>query len=90
MTIIRKGITKMGNEKDLPIVDSKATGENIKRLMRLKKITISQLQVKLGMASATNIYAWCRGKYVPSTDRLLQLAYIFGCKVDDILVAEEK
>ena len=75
---------------DLPIIDNIKTGENIKRLMRLKKITVSQLQMKLGMASATNIYEWCRGRYVPSSDRLLQLAYIFGCKVDDILVAEEK
>lgn len=77
----------MANE-NLPILDRKATGENIKRLMRLNHITVSQLQMKLGMASATNIYAWCRGDIVPSPDRLLHLAYIFGCRVDEILKVE--
>lgn len=72
----------------LPTINKAKTGENIKRLMRLKRITISQLQIKLGMASATNIYAWCRGEYTPSPDNLVQLAYILGCKVDDILITE--
>lgn len=77
----------MGDSK-LPILDRAATGENIKRLMRLNHITVSQLQLRLGMASATNIYAWRRGEIVPSPDRLLHLAYIFGCKVDEILKVE--
>lgn len=74
----------------LPILDKAATGANIKRLMRLNHITISQLQMNLGMASATNIYAWCRGDLTPSSDRLLHLAYIFKCKVDDILVVKQE
>ncbi len=44
-------------DRQLPILDKVATGANIKRLLRLKHMTISQLQVSLGMASATNI-AW--------------------------------
>jgi transcriptional regulator with XRE-family HTH domain len=78
----------MGENK-LPILDKVATGANIKRLLRLKHMTISQLQVSLGMASATNIYAWCRGEMTPSADRLVHLASIFGCKVDDILIIKE-
>ena len=74
----------------LPILDKTATGSNIKRLMRLNHITVSQLQITLGMASATNIYAWCRGEITPSSDRLVQLARIFKCKVDDILVIQEE
>ena len=77
----------MGDSK-LPTLDRAATGANIKRLMRLNHITVSQLQMKLEMASATNVYAWCRGEIVPSPDRLLHLAYIFGCKVDEILIVE--
>ena len=77
----------MGDSK-LPTLDRVATGANLKRLMRLNHITVSQLQMKLGMASATNIYAWCRGEIVPSPDRLIHLSYIFGCKVDEILKVE--
>lgn len=75
--------------KVLPHINKVKTGENLKRLMRYKHITISQLQMKFGMASATNIYAWCRGEYVPSPEYLVQLASILDCKVDDILIVEE-
>lgn len=74
---------------NLPNLDKLETGHNIKRLMRLNHLSISQLQVKLGMASATNIYAWCRGEITPSPDRLVHLASIFGCTVNDILVIKE-
>lgn len=74
---------------NLPSIDKKATGENIKRLMRLNHIVVSQLQLTLGMASATNIYKWCRGELTPSTDRLVHLSRIFDCKIEDILVVKE-
>jgi len=73
----------------LPSVDKVKTGENIKRLMRLNHITISQMQLRMEMASATNIYCWCRGEFLPSPDRLLQMARMFNCKIDDILVEME-
>jgi len=79
----------MGEVK-LPILDRTATGENIKRLMRLNHITVSQLQMNLGMASATNVYKWCRGEILPSADRLLHLALIFNCHIEDILVTEKE
>lgn len=70
----------------LPTIDKEQTGENIKRLLKENHMTISQLQLKLEMASATNIYAWCRGEILPSPDRLLHLSLIFGCSIDDILI----
>lgn len=74
---------------NLPSIDKVETGENIKRLMRLNHITVSQLQQLLGVSSATNIYQWCRGEIMPSPDRLVHLSAIFGCKIDDILVIKE-
>lgn len=73
----------------LPTINKKETGENIKRLMRLNHMSISQLQVELGMASATNIYAWCRGEIIPSADRLVHLSNLLGCTIEEILVIEE-
>jgi transcriptional regulator with XRE-family HTH domain len=73
----------------LPSIDKKETGENIKRLMRLNHIAITQLQLTLGMSSATNIYKWCRGELTPSSDRLVHLSRIFNCKIEDILVVKE-
>lgn len=73
---------------DLPMIDTVATGENIKRLMRLRHLSISQLQIKLGLSSAVSIYSWCRGECVPSPNRLVHLAKIFECTVDEILITE--
>ena len=78
----------MAND-NLPMIDRAATGTNIKRLMRLNHLTVSQLQLKLGMASATNVYAWCRGEIVPSPDRLVHLSRLFKCTIEDILVVKE-
>lgn len=75
--------------RNLPRVDKKGTGDNIKRLMRLKHMSISQMQLEMGMASATNIYAWCRGEVIPSADRLIHLTILLDCTLEDILAIEE-
>ena len=72
----------------VPTIDIKATGENIKRLMKQNHYTISSLQVELRMANSTLIYCWTRGERLPNANHLLQLARVFGCHIDDILVEE--
>lgn len=76
-------------ERKLPAIDKAETGANIKRLMRVNHISITQLQLTLGMSSATNIYKWCRGELTPSSDRLVHLSRIFKCRIEDILVVKE-
>ena len=78
------------NREDLPNIDNKATGENISRLMRLNHMTMGDLQFAFRFQSANNLYKWRRGDGLPSADNLVKLAYLFNCKVDDILVLEDK
>ena len=78
----------MANE-NLPMIDKVETGKNIKRLMRKNNIAITQLQLTLGMSSATNIYKWCRGELTPSSDRLVHLSRLFKCTIEDILIVKE-
>lgn len=73
----------------LPTVNKVETGANIRRILRLNHMSISQLQMELKMTSATQIYSWCRGDYMPSIDRLVQMSRLFNCKVEDLLVMEE-
>lgn len=73
----------------LPRVDKYKTGDNIKRLMRLKKIDAFELSQILGLRSTTSVYQWCQGKIVPNADSLVKLARIFNCTCDDILIVEE-
>ena len=70
----------------LPEIDKKATGENIKRLMRKRHLQIVDIQNALRVSSATNIYAWCRGDMMPRVDQLVKLSAILGCTIDEIIV----
>lgn len=73
----------------LPTIDVVATAENICRLMKERRLTVGQLQMMFGFQSATNIYSWRQGRFIPSSDHLVALAYIFDCKIEDILVVKE-
>lgn len=77
------------SRNDLPIIDKERTGNKIKMLMQQKHMSTIQLQCELGMASAILVYKWLNGTHIPSTERLLQLATIFNCKIEDILVISE-
>lgn len=73
---------------NLPVINKQATGENIKRLMKKAKMGTFELQNHLNLTSASTIYLWCRGEYIPNAESLVKLAYLFGCTIDDILVTE--
>lgn len=40
--------------------------------------------------SAQNVYNWEAGSYYPSKDRLLSIAELYGCSVDELLRGEVK
>ena len=73
----------------IPIVNVKATGENIKRLLIEAGMTVKDLQKIFGFATPQAIYKWIRGLALPTVDNLLILAKVFGVTVDDILVVNE-
>ena len=76
------------SDKNLPEINTQETALNIIRLMRQNKIDNYDLMMTLHYSSPTNIYNWKNGKYLPSADSLVKLAYIFGCEVTDILVVD--
>ena len=73
----------------IPIVNVKATGENIKRLLIEAGMTVKDLQKIFGFATPQAIYKWIRGEALSTVDNLLILAKVFGVTVDDILVVNE-
>ena len=76
-------------DKNLPSIDKEKTGENIRRLMRLNRMSTWDVQKALDFQSGRNVYSWTQGKVIPSAENLMRLAYLFNCKVDDILIKEE-
>lgn len=70
----------------MPVIDMKATGENIKRFMEEKGITVTEMYNILGFANGQAIYKWFRGESLPKIDNLVVVAATLDAKIDDILV----
>lgn len=73
---------------DRSFINVIGTGENIYRLMWLNNLSVKDVQAAFGFTTPQAIYKWINGKNLPSLDNLVNLARIFKCKVDDILVVD--
>ena len=69
-----------------PVIDMKATGQNIHRLREQKGVSVRELSRFLGLSDVQAIYKWQRGKSLPSTDNLVALSRFLDTPIDQILV----
>lgn len=76
-------------EKEMPVIDIKATGEKINELRDAAGITVKDIQLIMGFSSPYPIYKWIHGKNLPAIDNLVILATLFGVKMDDIVIVAE-
>lgn len=67
------------------IIDSIATGQNIKKLMKLHNHSVAHLS-KLSGLSPTTITNYRSGYTVPNLHNLCVLASIYGVQISDIIV----
>jgi len=72
----------------VPVIDLRATGQNIKSLRVAAGISVRDLQNILGFTNPQAIYKWQNGDSLPSIDNLVILAAVLGVTVDEILVVE--
>lgn len=68
------------------IIDSIATGQNIKKLMKLHNHSVAHLS-KLSGLSPTTITNYRSGYNVPNLHNLCVLASIYGVQISDIIVS---
>lgn len=61
--------------------------ENIKRIRKARNLTQDEVAEACGVDRAT-ISKWETGEFSPRVDKLVKLANILGCTVDELL--EEK
>lgn len=71
-----------------PVIDTEATGRNIRRLREEKGISVRELSLFLGLSDVRAVYRWQRGETLPSTDNLLALSRCLGTTIEEILVIE--
>ena len=69
----------------MPIIDVKATGNNIKNIIK-SKFKISDVQISCGFNTPQAILKWMRGDAVPTIDNLIILADMFDMTIDKIII----
>ena len=72
----------------VPVIDLRATGQNIKTLRQSADISVRELQMILGFSNPQAIYKWQNGDSLPSIDNLVILAAVLGVTIDEILVTD--
>ena len=70
-----------------PVIDVKATGENILRRRIEKGYTVPEVQQYLGFATVQAIYHWQRGQNLPSLENMYALSVLLDTTVN-ALIAE--
>ena len=70
----------------MPIIDVKATGNNIKDIIKSKGFKISDVQARCGFNTPQAIFKWMRGDSVPTIDNMVIIADLFGVTIDQIIV----
>lgn len=75
-----------GAERRDPTIDMGKTGENIRKILEEKNISVKELAKRLGFASPYPIYKWMAGKSIPSIDHLVILTDVFNMPIEEILV----
>ena len=73
---------------DYPVIDLKATGQNLRRLRREKGYRVADLQTYLGMEYPQAIYNWQSGRNLPSIDHMYAISKLLQVTVNDILVEQ--
>jgi len=73
-----------------PIIDKKATGNRIKRIMDCQNISVKELKDYLGLSCVQSVYHWLDGTCLPTLDNLYAMSQLFGITVDAMLCGSRK
>lgn len=77
-------------KRKYPVIDMARTGQNIKRIMRLKGLNVKDIQEFLELSTPQSIYHWFDGRNLPTIDNLYALSELFHLPVDALLVGNRK
>lgn len=70
-------------------IDMEQTGKNIENFMEKNNMTPRDMQSAFGFGTVNTIYTWIRGKKIPNIDNMVQIADMFGIKIDDIIAVKQ-
>lgn len=70
----------------MPVIDTVATGNNIKTLVKAKGIKVTSLAEHMGFGTPQAVYKWFKGTAMPTLDNLVVLANVLDTTLDKIVV----
>lgn len=76
-------------KEKVPQIDLYSTGQNIKRIMQMKGMTVKEVSEYLELAAVQSVYHWFAGRCLPTVDNLYALSELF-CVPMDVLVCQRK
>lgn len=72
-----------------PLIDVKATGENILRRRLEMGYTVLDVQRYLNLACPQSVYHWQAGRTLPNIDNFYALSVLLGTTVNDLVAEQE-
>lgn len=69
-----------------PVIDVRGTGSNICRLRIERGLTVRDVQRYFGFASVQSVYAWEKGRNLPTLENAYALSVLLGVTIEEILV----
>ena len=72
-----------------PVINVAETAAKIKAYRIRAGYSVREIQNIFNFSSPEAIYAWEKGKYLPTIDNMIVLAAVYGVTVDDIVIKDE-
>lgn len=71
-----------------PIIDVAATAANIKACRIRAGYSVREIQNIFNFSSPETVYAWEKGKYLPTIDNMIVIASVYGVTIDQIVITD--
>lgn len=71
-----------------PIIDVAATAANIKACRIRARYSVREIQNIFNFSSPEAVYAWEKGKYLPTIDNMIVIASVYGVTIDQIVITD--
>ena len=68
-----------------PVIDKQKTGEQIRKYMKLRGLTVQDVQSYLSLGCVQSVYHWLDGQSAPSLDNLYALSELLRVPMDLLL-----
>ena len=72
----------------IPLIDSKETGRQLKKMMDERKISVREVQSYLHLGCVQSIYHWFHGMSLPSLDNLYALSELMQVPMDALVCGD--